>query len=51
MLIALAITLVFRRASWIFFEKLLVQIGNRMKYQFAGAAPDAPLAATARAEG
>jgi len=47
MLITLAVTLVFCRASWIFFEKLLVQIGNRMKYQFAGAAPHAPLTATA----
>jgi peptidoglycan/LPS O-acetylase OafA/YrhL len=49
-LVALAVTLVFCRASWIYFERPLVRIGHRASYQFAST-PDAPLAPTAPAGG
>ncbi len=49
-LVALAVTLAACRASWIYFERPLVQTGHRAKYEFA-AAPEAPLAAAAPAGG
>jgi len=49
-LIALAVTLAVCRVSWIYFERPLVQLGHRTKYEFA-APPTALLAATAPAGG
>lgn len=40
-LLALAVTIVFCRLSWVYFEKPLVKIGHRTSYQFGEAAPSA----------
>jgi peptidoglycan/LPS O-acetylase OafA/YrhL len=49
-LTSLAITLAICRLSWTYFEKPLVQMGHRAKYEFAGA-PDRSFAATVPAGG